>query len=85
MVLLNKFLNQLNIIFQLSVYLNNEHMTEDERMQLSVTNENFMYCFVVFINDVLLSDSGTLTFVAFNEFGCSQTTVNLIVESGEPN
>lgn len=65
--------------FQLSVYVNNHHMDEDDRIQISVTNDKHLYSFTLIIDNVSLADAGILTFVASNGSGSSTTTVELVV------
>lgn len=55
--------------FQISIYLNNEHLHRSERTHFCVFTDINMYTVILIIDGVLPEDSGLLTFVANNEYG----------------
>jgi hypothetical protein len=55
-------------------------MAQTEHMQISVTNDRYLYSFIIVIDQVQLSDAGLLTFIATNEHGHAEATIDLSVK-----
>lgn len=59
--------------------MNDEHMEVDDRMQISVTNDKYLYSFVILIDNISISDAGKITFIASNEKGQATAAVDFVV------
>ncbi|GMR58636.1 hypothetical protein PMAYCL1PPCAC_28831, partial [Pristionchus mayeri] len=64
----------------MSVYQNDEHMPYSDRVTVSVSQEGMIYSFALIITESSMEDSGSITFVANNEFGMDKVTIDLMVE-----
>lgn len=65
--------------FQLSIYLNEEHLTQTERVHICVMRDGHIYTVVLIFDGAQVIDHGTLSFVASNEFGTAKTEMELFV------
>lgn len=64
----------------MSIYRNEEYMEEDDRVNIIVEQDKYLYTMILMINGIDQTFEGELTFIATNEHGHDESKVLLNIE-----
>lgn len=67
----------------MSVYKNNEHLKQNDRITFCVSQEGMLYTLAIIIEGVISQDQGRLTFLAANQYGQNYAQVDIVVEQSQ--